>query len=433
MHEACAQVRAHPQVATLASHTHSTHAHLVHLHRNMKHPKSPVAKTGWKDGDIWQLQRSHDLLTYTNRLEKLRQDCPSAAEYLETSVLKDIHGKQDLTCFIRFAYNGLTPPRRTYGMRSNNLSEQGNGLPEIKKARDQSPFGALVSTVEYCETVLKQRQTDCEKMALACRNKTFEATQYTPFAENQLDNQMNLVSKCVIKRFNIHASVLTAVVYMPDSADQTEYTVSICNKSCTCGDWQEYELPCRHALKFYYDKLGDEAIMGKGCAWTWERFGLHAIAEGYLKQNYIDAYQNLQIKIPNMGSYLPDHDLKPSLKRRENKKGRKQTKRIATAGDNSSGGVKRVKGKGDGDHTGQGQWGAGRVRVVAEEILPATNSTAAASMLHRARSAPTEVLHPMYGPANWDDDQDAEAQRQQNNILDSSLPVRTPRDEGQEE
>lgn len=305
----------------------------------MKHPKSPVAKTGWSDCDIWRLQSSHDLLTYTKRLDQLRQKCPSAAEYLENGVLKDIHGNQDLTCFIRFAYNNLTPPRRTYGMRSNNLSEQGNGVPEIKTARDQSPFDALVSTVEYCETVLKKRQSDCEKMAVACRNNTSETTQYTPFAERQLDNQTNLVSKCVIKRCNTHASVLTAVVYMPDSTDQTEYTVSIPEKSCTCGDWQEYELPCRHGLKFFHDKLSDEAVMGTGRAWTWERFSQHAIAEGYLKQNYIDAYQNLQIKIPNMGSYLPDPDLKPALKCRENKKGRKQTKRIATAGDTSTGGV----------------------------------------------------------------------------------------------
>lgn len=310
-------------------------------------------------------------------------------------------------------------------MRSNNLSEQGNGVPEIKTARDQSPFDALVSTVEYCETVLKKRQSDCEKMAVACRNNTSETTQYTPFAERQLDNQTNLVSKCVIKRCNTHASVLTAVVYMPDSTDQTEYTVSIPEKSCTCGDWQEYELPCRHGLKFFHDKLSDEAVMGTGRAWTWERFSQHAIAQGYLKQNYIDAYQNLQIKIPNMGSYLPDPDLKPSLKCRENKKGRKQTKRIATAGDTSSRGVKRVKGKGDGDHKGQGQSGVEPEVVVVPAVLepvPAKNSTAA-TVLHSARSAPTEVLYPMYGPANWDDDHDAEGQRQQNDIYDSSPPV----------
>jgi hypothetical protein len=29
----------------------------------------------------------------------------------------------------------------------------------------------------------------------------------------------------------------------------------------------------------------------------------------------------------------------------------------------------------------------------------------------------------MYGPANWDDDHDAEGQRQQNDIYDSSPPV----------
>ena len=102
---------------------------------------------------------------------------------------------------------------------------------------------------------------------------------------------------------------------------RTRRTVDLEAKTCSCTKWQQFKLPCHHAIA----AARATNRLGKMGAWY-----DHAFAPFYLAANYAAAYADVAVFMPMVETMVGDGVTLPA--ERVKQAGRPQKKRIRSAG-----------------------------------------------------------------------------------------------------
>jgi hypothetical protein len=118
------------------------------------------------------------------------------------------------------------------------------------------------------------------------------------------------------------------------SASQIRRTVDLEAKTCSCTKWQQFKLPCHHAIG---------AARATGRLSNMKAWYDHAFGSFYLAANYAAAYANVAVFLPQMETVEGDGVTLPA--ERVTQAGRPQNKRIRSRGGAMGDGVssKRVR------------------------------------------------------------------------------------------
>ena len=181
---------------------------------------------GWSNQDFWNLQKQITEASYKEQLEKLKAKSAQAAEYFDGT-------DHDLWTHSKLVESGV----KMYGWSTSNFveSEDSRLLP----ARHEAPYGALVKigVTMAAETALAResaaKMVDAKKLL-------------TPYAEKHYIMQTRLSRSCTVQRLDEKIALVKTCI----GQNIHERTVDFSKKECTCSEWQQTGMPCRHAIAF---------------------------------------------------------------------------------------------------------------------------------------------------------------------------------------
>jgi hypothetical protein len=233
---------------------------------------------------------------YENQWLLLQLKNHKVTEYLsqipkETWALHAIHAK------------GLS----LFGQRTSNRVESENS--RILPARFEAPYGFLEATVRLQIDILRTNLKSAKKYVAA--NQAL-----TKYADTEYKQQDRLSQGC---QTQIATESIVYVTYM--SAHSDRRTVDLSKKYCSCSRWQQYKLPCLHAIA---------AARAVGRLNNMADWYAQSVAPCYLSGNYLAGYADAQVLLPLREGLQPDGVTKPAA--RVVQAGRPRKKRIRSAG-----------------------------------------------------------------------------------------------------
>ena len=171
------------------------------------------------DDLFWPIANAKTTEEYDTQLEIIRQQNPAAANYLQS-----VNPALWVTAFF---------PGRNYGHKTSNIVESMNHL--LKSERELSILDLLNEIWHITMETRYQRYSE------ACQQEGDQT--HTDFAFKQL---------VISREWSRHNTVRYATRELGEvtQANDRVYIVDLARKRCTCGHFQENDIPCGHAFSF---------------------------------------------------------------------------------------------------------------------------------------------------------------------------------------
>ena len=211
-------------------------------------------------------------------LQKLKEMNESAFNYVE-GIEKN---RWRSTEWVQMDSN--LPPR--YRIVSSNTSESANSM--ILKFRELSWMECIKSIVEYmCKSIANKRelhkknnQNECVPFTLQMLNKRFQASLKVTIFEREA----NVAEYTCFEDRNTSSTnqqVSTATIVNILRPDQ---------KRCSCGKWQDFKIPCRHAIAYFCKEhlMSVESLGEIEVHWLYKYWSLHALYKKNISPVIVD-------------------------------------------------------------------------------------------------------------------------------------------------
>ena len=257
-----------------------------------------AAKLGVFDSkDIWSLQQAFPLLAFEDEWQKLSHKNSKVIDYLaEIPTVKwalHAHHAQGLSL---------------YGHRTSNRVESENH--RLLAARSESPYGFLEASIRLQVDILQTQKKAAQSYAAS-------GMTLTKHAQRQYEKQARLSQACSTQ------AATDNIVYVTynGSANNQRRTVDLAQQYCSCSRWQQYKLPCLHAIA---------AARAVGLLNDMNEWYKQSMAPCYLVNNYLAGYAEAKVLLPLLEDLQPDGITKPA--QRVAQAGRPRKRRIRSAG-----------------------------------------------------------------------------------------------------
>lgn len=204
----------------------------VHIMRNV------LTKFGRvRHDNIMKIAKTHCNIEETKYLSEIGMKSPTARLYIEAIDPTKWRSCQWVTnnCMKRF-------PSR-YGIVSSNISESANSM--FNDARSGTWFHTLVQMVQITTN------------RIAGLRKDYAAEEgLVPWCTKLLEDNYNKSAAYSVQEIDDDTAGTFVVILNQQNWTAAGTTIDnhrlrISTKCCTCGLWQEYDLPCVHAMAYY--------------------------------------------------------------------------------------------------------------------------------------------------------------------------------------
>ncbi len=202
-----------------------------------------------------------------------------------------------------------------YGHRTSNRVESENS--RLLPARSDAPYNFLDSTAALQLSILSTNLENAKKYK-------DRGQALTGYAKKEYEAQDRLSQGCDVQI----ATVNIVYVTYTSAATQVRRTVDLDAKRCSCTRWQQYRLPCLHAIA---------AARAAGLLTNMRQWYARSVAPFYLAENYLAGYNACATLLPDKQLLRPDRTTKPAD--RVKQAGRPRKKRVRSAGDTSGTGT----------------------------------------------------------------------------------------------
>ena len=205
-------------------HNHATHC-AIHLQRNVE-----------TKFDIRSARREHSIAgTFSKRLvleclHEMEEINEGARAYLEAVPINS-------WCSTAWLDNPTLPPR--YGIITTNMSESMNNM--LSDARDGSWF----ETIDFIMCKIISRASTCRALY---RQKRGLVQEWVTILEQRWENGVG---------FQVHEVNNQRFLFLVEGPTTGNYsttrhhTINIQERTCSCGQWQEHDVPCIDACAYY--------------------------------------------------------------------------------------------------------------------------------------------------------------------------------------
>jgi hypothetical protein len=257
-----------------------------------------AAKLGpFERKDIWSLQKAFPASTFENQWLLLSLKNSKVTNYLaeipkEKWALHAIHAA------------GLS----LFGHRTSNRVESENH--RLLPARSDAPYGFIEATARLQMDILRTQKKTAQRYVTA--NMTLAKK-----AEVLYEKQSRLSQAC---HTQVASDNIVYVTYTP-SASQTRWTVDLSLQYCSCSRWQQFKIPCHHAIA----AAREVGLLNNMAEWY-----AKCMAPCYLTKSYLAGYADAQVLLPLLEELIPDGITKPAA--RVVQAGRPRKRRIRSAG-----------------------------------------------------------------------------------------------------
>lgn len=163
---------------------------------------------------------------------KLRTFSPKAADYLG-----GIPGEEWRGTF--WVSDNTLPPR--YGVTTSNMSEACNNM--FEDAREAYWFDAI-------DIILNKMLDRISTLRSKVENTNYR--DIVPMVKKKVEENWDKSASCNV----VHIDPLRPLYKVSRTSDDTRravvsHLVNTTEETCTCGDWQQYGIPCWHATAYY--------------------------------------------------------------------------------------------------------------------------------------------------------------------------------------
>ena len=196
-------------------------------------------------------------------------------------------------------------------------------LRRLLPARSEDPFGFLDKTLMLMMDILRTNKKNADKYVTEGKYLTKKAK--------------SCYKACDRLSQGAEVSVTTpnvCYVTYQGTAVQNRRTVDLEAKTCSCTKWQQFKLPCHHAI------AAARATNRLGNMRAWYD---HAFGAFYLAANYAAAYADVAVFMPMVETMEGDGVTLPA--ERVKQAGRPRNKRIRSAGGAMGDGVSSKRAK----------------------------------------------------------------------------------------
>ena len=281
----------------------------VHIARNVKQKFG--ARGRHFENAIWAIQATATPYEYDKAVLHVRSTYgDDVAEYV--AAIDPVH-------WVVFANNetqfgsGPFQPSSLFSWRSTNFVESENGALLRSGGRDGSPFHMLKKAMETSMDAFRVRQLNSAKWLAA-------GLTITPHARTMLRQQEKLAGEYSVKESS-------AIVYFVSRAGHDKYRrVDTSVPRCSCETHQHFKVPCRHIIAALQYRREPRKI-------------LEAFAPQYRTTVYSKAFADASVELVIDEVLEKDDTVAPAPRYRQAGSGRRQDRRIRSAGEGSGGKV----------------------------------------------------------------------------------------------
>ena len=260
-----------PSVFPMSSQVHC----FKHIVANINNTRN-IPNVGHRVGDLWAVQAARNTTEYEARLAQLSQHNAAAAQYLQ-----DIPGR----CIKWALHKHVERNVPLHGHRTSNCIESENS--RYLEAREMEPLHFLNKMTRIQLDLNNQSRDNIP--AWEQKNMLLTARVQAAYKKQELKSAAYMVTKIDNTK---------ALVSKP--GDQSvEHTVEFKDNggTCSCTEWQQHLMPCRHAIQ------ANKILKFKEIVPEWYAYAFSPI---YLLSNYKIAYNNPNIVPVSMASLVAE-------------------------------------------------------------------------------------------------------------------------------